>query len=246
MESAESNLRVDQSILEFTQHRHFHHSLFAPCHYEPGYEYPLLVWLHGPGDDERQLCRIMPHLSLRNYVAVGPRGCCPPDPGCLGYRWQQGEHSVQDAADRVFDSIEVACGKYNVAKDRIFLAGYQCGGTLALRIGLKYPEHFAGAMSVDGPFPTGAAPLSRLRQARELPILMAQGRESLTYPPQVANRELRLYHAAAMQVTLRLYPCGDELTTQMLEDVDVWMMERINGVSESSDQDVYVYPGESN
>jgi phospholipase/carboxylesterase len=185
-------------------------------------------------------------VSLRNYVAVGPRACCPPDPGCLGYQWRQNEHAVQDAEERVFDSIDVACSKYNVEKGRVFLAGYQCGGTLALRIGLKRPEYFAGAISIGGPFPTGSAPLSRLRRARKLPILMAQGRESVTYPPQVICRELRLYHAAAMHVTLRLYPCGDELTTQMLDDMDEWMMERINGVSESPSRDVHVYPGESN
>ena len=32
-------------------------ALFAPMHYEPGYAYPLIVWLHGPGGDERQLNR---------------------------------------------------------------------------------------------------------------------------------------------------------------------------------------------
>ena len=29
------------------------HCLFTPQHYERNYAYPLLVWLHGPGDDER-------------------------------------------------------------------------------------------------------------------------------------------------------------------------------------------------
>lgn len=49
-------------------------SLFAPLHYEPNYAYPLLVWLHGPGESEQQLRRVMPSISLRNYVAVAPRG----------------------------------------------------------------------------------------------------------------------------------------------------------------------------
>ena len=53
------------------------HALFVPMHYEPNYAYPLLVWLHGPGDDERQLQRVMPLISLRNYMAVGPRGVSP-------------------------------------------------------------------------------------------------------------------------------------------------------------------------
>ena len=50
------------------------HASFAPQHYESGYSYPLLVWLHGPGCDERQLLRIMPQISMRNYVAIAPRG----------------------------------------------------------------------------------------------------------------------------------------------------------------------------
>ncbi len=49
-------------------------TLFAPIHYESNYAYPLIVWLHGPHDDERQLKRIMPFVSLRNYVGVSPRG----------------------------------------------------------------------------------------------------------------------------------------------------------------------------
>ncbi len=49
-------------------------SLFAPLHYEPNYAYPLVVWLHGSGESEQQLRRIMPSISLRNYVAVAPRG----------------------------------------------------------------------------------------------------------------------------------------------------------------------------
>ena len=54
-------------------------ALFAPLHYESNYAYPLIVWLHGANDDERQLKRIMPFVSLRNYVAVSPRGTVAAD-----------------------------------------------------------------------------------------------------------------------------------------------------------------------
>ena len=47
------------------------HCLFTPLHYERNYAYPLIVWLHGPGDDERQVTRVMPLVSMRNYVGVG-------------------------------------------------------------------------------------------------------------------------------------------------------------------------------
>ena len=57
------------------------YALFAPLHYESGYAYPLIVWLHGRGNDERQLLRIMPQVSMRNYVAVAPRGLGGPTGG---------------------------------------------------------------------------------------------------------------------------------------------------------------------
>jgi phospholipase/carboxylesterase len=238
-------LRVEPSVLPLSEHREHACALFAPLHYERNYAYPLVVWLHGPGDDERQLCRVMPHISLRNYVGVGIRGCCEPDPGELGFRWEQHPAAIAVAEQRVFDGIEIASQRYHVAEDRIFLAGYQCGGTMALRLGLQYPHRFAGALSVGGVFPTGLAPLSLLRQVRRLPLLIAQGRDSELYPEQRSCDELRLFHAAAMHVTLRQYPCGDELTTKMLHDMDVWIMERINGVSEAVDDDVLAFPGEA-
>ena len=241
MESPWGTVCTDQAPLDILQYRDVDCTLFAPYHYEPTYAYPLLVWLHGPGDDERQLRRIMPHVSLRNYVAVGPRGACPPDPGELGYQWRQTDRAVGEAERRVFRSIELACRRYHVAPDRVFVAGYQSGGTMALRIGLRHPERFAGAISIGGPFPTGAPPLARLRQARALPLLIIQGRESTLYPLEASCDELHLFHAAAMHVMLRLYPCGDELTTQMLHDMDEWIMEQLGAVSGSKSRDVPVH-----
>jgi phospholipase/carboxylesterase len=57
-----------------------------------------------------------------------------------------------------------------------------------------------------------------------------QGRDSTEYPLARVCEELRLLHAAGISVTLRQYPCGDELTTQMLHDLDVWLMEQVTGV----------------
>jgi phospholipase/carboxylesterase len=237
--------RIELSVLPFSPPQEQSIALFAPLHYERNYGYPLLVWLHGPDDDERQLCRVMPHISLRNYVGVGIRGCCDPGPGQLGFLWQQDSAAIAVAEQRVCDGIEVACHRYHVDTSRIFLAGYLGGGTMALRLALQAPRRFAGVLSLGGPFPAGFAPLAFLRQVRQLPILLAQGRESQLYPQQLTCDELRLFHAAGMHVTLRQYPGGDELTTQMLHDVDVWIMERLNGVTDTADQDVPAFPGEA-
>ncbi len=204
------------------------HCLFAPLHYEPKYAYPLLVWLHGPHGDENELFRVIPEISMRNYVGVGPRGNQRMEDG-RGCRWGDADEQLGQAEQIVFDAIDAACQRYHVAPSRIFLAGFEAGGTMAFRIGLRHPDRFAGALSIGGPFPLGGTPLGQLEYARTLPLFIAQGRESETYPVEMACQELRLFHTAGLGVTVRQYPCGDEVDTQMLKDMDTWIMEQVTG-----------------
>lgn len=199
----------------------------CPLHYESNYAYPLLVWLHGPGSDEREIRRILPLVSLRNYVAVGLRG--PVSRGG-GFDWPQTAEAIATAGAHLDEAIAAARGKYSVHPQRIYVAGHGSSGTMALRLALDAPESVAGAISLGGPFPTGLAPLRRLAAARHLQLLLMQGRDSTSYPVRRVCEELRLLHAAGIGVTLRQYPCGDELTTQMLHDLDVWLMEQVTGV----------------
>jgi phospholipase/carboxylesterase len=234
---AQHPLHVEHSIFRTTERRGLHHAVFAPLHYEPNYAYPLVIWLHGPGDDERQLLRVMPLVSMRNYVSVGPRGTSPMEHGAAGYRWSDSEGDLQAAEQSVFECLEVVREKFHIAEHRLFLAGYQCGGTMAFRLGLKFPQRFAGVLSLGGPFPAGHSPLAYLDEARRLPLFIAQGRDSEFYRVERICKELRLFHAAGMHVTLRQYPCGDELNTQMLHDMNVWIMEQVTGMASSSTED---------
>lgn len=219
---------------------------FVPHHYEPNYAYPLLVWLHGPGDDERQLRRIIPYVSLQNYVAVCPRGCSPPLPDEVGYRWSQTAAAIDAAEQRVFEAIDAVSERYRIRNEHVFLVGFQCGGTMALRLALRHPARFAGVASLGGAFPEGAAPLARLRHLRRLPILIAQGRDSLEYPLRQGCDELRLFHAASLHVSIRQYPVADDLTTVMLADLNTWMMEQITGVSQEPNEDRFGAPDSRN
>lgn len=205
------------------------HTIFAPLHYEPGYAYPLIVWLHGTGSDERQLMRIMPLISMRNYLAIAPRGTSlkKPDDSQETYGWSHSDDYLQQAEQRVFDSIELAGHKYNVSTRRIFLAGFDTGGTMAFRIAMNHPRRFAGVLSLGGAFPTGQTPLARLSETRQLPIFLAAGRRSSTYGEAEICDDLRLLHTAGLSITLRLYPCGHELAPQMLSDVDRWIIDQI-------------------
>ena len=232
------------------------HILFSPIHYEPGYAYPLFVWLHDGGNDERQLMRLMPLLSLRNYVGVAPQGITISDPQCVQppkskvgrpgsldvmeiiengirsrvrYDWLQSEEAISDAERRVFDCISVAKQKNNVAADRIFLAGFGSGGTMALRLGLLYPESFAGVVSIGGAFPTGNLPFRQWNTARNLPVLFAIGENSTVFSPGDVCEALELFYTAGLPMVVREYPCGQEIAPAMLQDANRWIMEKVCG-----------------
>ncbi|MBA3480446.1 MAG: hypothetical protein H0T51_01395 [Pirellulales bacterium] len=202
-------------------------SLFAPLHYERRYAYPLLVWLHGDGGSERELRQLMPHVSVRNYVAAAVRGTDPLTGTNRSFTWDQSPASIGEAAERVRQCIDAAQQRFNVHAQRVFIAGNGCGGTMALRLALKHPEWFTGAVSLGGPMPMGHAPLGRMKAARGLPLMLASCRESEEYPAARVADDLRLLHSAGFSLALRQYPGEHELTTVMLSDMDRWLMERV-------------------
>ncbi len=203
------------------------HSLFAPIHYEDGYAYPLVVWLHGPGDNENQLRTVLPLVSMRNHVAVAPRGTSADGDLRGAYRWKQTSEDIAEATQRSIDCIEIAMDRYHIHRERIFIAGYDCGGTMALRIALENPEYFSGAVSIGGPLPRRFNLLRRINTARHLPLMLAGALDSQKYPSEQVCNDLRLLHSAGFSLDLRRYPCGDELTTKMLSDLDCWIMQQV-------------------
>jgi phospholipase/carboxylesterase len=213
------------------------HVRFAPLHYAPGYAYPLIVWLHGPGSDERQLLRIMPLLSMRNHVGVAPRGIATSSAGePAEYGWTLDERGMHEAEQRVFDTIEAAFRTFNIHSRRVFLAGFDVGGTLAFRLAMNHPYKFAGIISLGGQLPSGGAPLARLPEARQLAIFLGVGRRSPVYTETQVCEDLRLLHTAGMSITLRAYPCGHEISPQMLSDIDAWIIEQITSGKSPADR----------
>jgi phospholipase/carboxylesterase len=221
----------DQLPAPATSRRRSHLTTFAPIHYERGYSYPLLVWLHGAGGNERQLLQLMPLISVRNHVAVAPRGTVVGGEEEFCFAWSQSREHIESAERRVFDAIDEATRRFSVHSRRIFVAGYGCGGTMAVRLAWKHPQRFAGAATLGGALPQGMCPLARVNELRRLPLLISAGRDARGYHQQRLCDDLRLLHSAGFCVAVRQYPCGDELCTVMLSDLDRWVMEIVCGKS---------------
>ena len=227
------------------------HVLFAPMHYEPKYAYPLLVWLHGTGGDERQIMRIMPLISMQNYVAVAPRGLPTGQAGqptgragqptgradCSAtfdlsvsailqrrkeqYDWLLSSDNLATLEQRVFDCIAIAGARCNIAAHRVFIAGFGTGGTAALRLATLFPEHFAGAASFGGGTPPGNRIFPSWQLTRSLSILL--GVDEVV--PDYACRMMELFYTAGIAADVREYADTKSLTPAMLQDLNRWMMQ---------------------
>lgn len=212
------------------------HSCFAPMHYQSGYAYPLIVWMHGPGSNEDELSQVMPLISTRNHVAIAPRGTHsaprgtrPVKGGFGSYHWEHSADAIAEAGERAADCIAIAKERFNIHPDRIFIAGHSTGGTMAHRLAIEFPEQFAGAISLGGEVPRGSHLLKNINQARQLPLMLAvspaEESDVESYSINRVMDDLRFLHCAGLSLSLQLYPEGDELTTVMFKDLNTWVME---------------------
>ena len=184
--------------------------LFIPQGYEPGYDYPLLVWLA----DRRTPCdfaRTMSRVSLRNFVAVEPGGC-------------------GDTA--VWRAVESVRGRLSIHAGRVFLVGRGAAGSEAFRIGCRNPGGVAGVVSLAGRFPLDESLFARLDEVRRLSMLLCCRATDEPAEALHVDRTLRLFHAAGSALAVRIYPEGRGLSRAMLGDVNRWIMNEICGPTE--------------
>jgi phospholipase/carboxylesterase len=212
---------------------------FLPTAYEPGYAYPLLVFLHGRGGSERQLIPWMPALSQRNYVAIalrGPQmvrsGKCRRGAASVGLRSQPGytwrlPASADGAIEEyVFEAIAQTQQRLHIHPQRIFLMGFCEGAEVAYRLALRYPERFGGLVVLNGALPS-CRPLLRLPQARQLSVFIAHGIANAVLPLSAARQAASLLYTAGLNVQFRVYPTTHRLHPAMWQDANRWLMQLI-------------------
>jgi len=203
---------------------------FLPRDYEPNYPYPLLVFLHGHGSTEEQILKLAPRLSRRNYICIAPRGpvaLSPRPDGQLTYAWGPEDQDDPLVEEYIFRSIEQTRRSFHVHSERIYLAGFREGAALAYRLGLLYPERFAGVISLNGALPRHGGPLLRPADVRKLRVLIGHGIANPIVPLTLARQDYRLFYSAGLPVRLRTYPTTHRIHAQMLRDIDRWVQDHI-------------------
>ncbi len=190
--------------------------VFLPLGYEPGYDYPLLVWLPQSNDVAFDLGRTMMRMSLRNYLAVVP--------------------AVPSDSESCFQAIDEMVDRYSIHPRRVYLVGIEAGGENAFRLACQNPESFAGVVSVNGQFPTNEGLLGQFDCVRSLPMMLCCDERANTADSLMAREidaTLRLFHAAGGLLSLRVYRNKSRnrfpqvQLADIVGDIDRWIMDEV-------------------
>jgi phospholipase/carboxylesterase len=204
---------------------------FLPTGYEPNYPYPLLVFIHGHGGSEEQVLRLAPRLSRRNYICIslrGPQELGTGADGRPGFTWGPDGQCDALIEDYVLGAVEQTRRNYHVHSERIYLAGFCEGASVAYRLGLTFPEKVAGIISLNGSMPRRGGPLLRLPQVRHLRVLIGHGIANSVVPLSLARQDYRLLFTAGVNVRLHTYAATHRLHPDMLRDVNRWIQDSIH------------------
>ncbi|SMP53561.1 phospholipase/carboxylesterase [Neorhodopirellula lusitana] len=208
--------------------------ILTPVHYQHGYQYPLLVWLHSAGHNERQVEKVLPHISTRNYVSVGVRATKATDVRGAGFDWTNSRNGVAKASQSVFNAIELAKETFSIHPERVILAGFGSGATMACRVAMQNPESFAGVVRMAGQFPTAHGVVGdgiienfkALRQ-RRMPMLWQQAINGVDDDPDQLQLDIASAQNIQAQVEIRQYRNEDVMNTAALKDIDRWCFDKI-------------------
>jgi phospholipase/carboxylesterase len=185
--------------------------IYVPHHYEANYPYPLLVWLLPDEAPSDELTRLMERVSERNALGIAVR----PD-------------DAEELEARLVRSVAAIRRTHHIHTERVYVAGAGELGTEALRISLRRPEWFAGAVALGSRLPRGTPWLARYDALRGKRIFLAADGAS-NAPADEARRMQRLLWSAGMSVRACRSESPSATGTDVLREINRWLVQGIDG-----------------
>jgi len=228
---AKSEIAENEIELEWSAERQLklqNSGVYIPDHYEPGYAYPLVIWFHETGGSEQSLYSLMPEMSERNHFGLSFRGGLPAINHLPGtYRWPKSEKQFELLEQKIYDAVVTLRREFHIHSERIYLAGFGEGGTLAMKLLFSQPERYAGAASLSGQFATQNNPLKNLSLLRGKRVFQGTGVKNAVVTPSDISHSTRLLHSAGLEAKSAYFESDSKLTPRMLSEIDRWILSGI-------------------
>jgi phospholipase/carboxylesterase len=200
-----------------------------------------VVWLHGLGADGHDFEPVVPMLRLPRVRFVFPNAplrAVTINGGMVMPAWYdilslgrggggEDEAGVRESAREV-SAILAREKQRGVPPERTVLAGFSQGAALALHVGVRHPERLAGILVLSGYEVLAATREGEASPAnRRTPMFFGHGTDDPVVPLEGGRAAYTAYAAAGREAVWREYEMGHSVSPEEIEDVAVWLAERL-------------------
>ena len=201
------------------------YSIYIPENYSKDREYPLLIYLHGSGDDDRVLVRT-PKIS-DGYIMLAPNG-----------RGTSNCFATQDAQTDIVESINDVINNFKIDSENIVLSGFSMGGYGVYRTYYDHPDLFKAVAIISG-HPNLAQKWQRgdqvnflkyqnMKSFRETPMFIFHGRKDRNCPFEITEKLVQKLKQKGHNVSFIISDSGHgNMSKAAQEKYRRWLEEQI-------------------
>ncbi|MBO4219338.1 MAG: prolyl oligopeptidase family serine peptidase [Clostridia bacterium] len=219
--------------------------LFVPEDYSEEYAYPVLLFLHGAGqngdDNEAQLNQgtqefFIP-ITLPTYHSIMIIPQCPAGSFWVDTDYAAGSYSVDDVPisrpmKAVVELLDEINSKYSTDPDRQYVTGESMGGYGTWDLLCRYPDRFAAAVAV-----CGAGDPSKASLLTDISIRSYHGRDDTMVPFEPDYEMIEAIKAAGgskAELIETTSGNGHFIATEVyrMSDMIIWLFEQVRSTKE--------------
>lgn len=204
----------------------------------------LVMWLHGLGDSGNGFAPIVPELRLPESLGVRfvfPHAPVRPvtinggmpmrawyDINSMDFNHRADAQGVHQSADAVKALLLQQMQQFNIAAERVVLAGFSQGGVIALHLGPRFEQGLAGIMALSTYMSESEKLTSDKHSANQhTPILQMHGQQDEVVPMFMGHAAYKVLQDNGYQTEWKDYPMQHNVCPTQLADIRQWLVDRL-------------------
>ncbi|MEM7083347.1 MAG: alpha/beta hydrolase-fold protein [Pseudomonadota bacterium] len=198
-----------------------------------------VIWLHGLGADGHDFVPVVPELGLPSDLAVrfvfphseeravtingGMRMRAWYDIKSLDRHGRADEAGIRESQAQIEQLIRRE-NERGVPTANIVIAGFSQGGAVALQVGLRYAETFAGIMVLSSYLALEDSLADERSEANaRTPLFMAHGLHDPMVTLDMGTQSREALNAQGIAVDWHEYPMAHQVCLEELRDIGAWL-----------------------
>lgn len=200
-----------------------------------------VIWLHGLGADGHDFEGILPELGLPESHAIRfifPHAPMRPitinqhmmmrgwfDIHSLNSLEQIDEEGIETSRQQIEQLIQTQLDK-GIPSNRIVLAGFSQGGTIALYLGMSYTQPIAGIVALSTYLPFVTNENHKLNVIHnETPVLMCHGEYDDIIPASLGKETFLYVKKKGFSPMWHEYPMGHQVCSEEIRLIGNWLTQ---------------------